>query len=161
MIMTEGGAARRPAKRMTTETLTALLWVVLPLFVAAGSALLAALVTQAHMGVSLERERAATAEARALALAQSQQVEDRVRAAEEAAKRKALEEMLADIRVEERRFLRESKSLFMNRKCLVVQERLYFRNIPLSEWVEHEYWLEEGGDPAAHSIAASTRKLLP
>jgi len=146
---------------MSSETLSALLWVVLPLFVAAGSALLAAAVTQAHMGATLARERAATAEARALALAQSQQIEDRIRAAEESARRKALEDMLADIRVEERRFLRESRSLFVNRKCLVVQERLYFRNIPLSDWVEHEYWLEEGGDATAHSIAVSTRKLLP
>jgi len=143
------------------ENLAPLLWVILPVFVAVGSALLSAVVMQARMEVSLARERAATAEARALAIAQNEQIEDRVRAAEESARRKALEELLSDIRIEERRYLRESKSLFMNRKCLVVQERLFFRNIPLSDWVEHEYWLEEGGDPVAHTLAATTRKLLP
>ena len=36
--------------------------------------------------------------------------------------------------------------LFMNRKSLVLQERLFFRNIPLSNWVEHEMVVEEGAD---------------
>lgn len=146
---------------MSSETLAALLWIVLPVFVAAGSALLAAVVMQARMEVNLARERAATAEARALAVAQDQQIQDRVRAAEEAARRRALEELLSDLRIEERRYLRRSKSLFVNRKCLVVQERLFLRNLPLSDWVEREYWLEEDGDPAAHTIALGSRKLLP
>lgn len=29
---------------------------------------------------------------------------------------------------------------------MVLQERLYFRNIPLSEWVEHEMIVEDGND---------------
>ena len=29
---------------------------------------------------------------------------------------------------------------------MVVQERLYFRNIPLCNWVEHEVMVEEGAD---------------
>ena len=146
---------------MDSDTIQAILWIVLPGFVAVGSALLATLVTQARMEVSLAKERAATAEARALVLAQNQQMEERVRAAEEAARRKALEEVLSDIRIEERRYLRESKSLFVTRKCLVVQERLYLRNLPLTDWIEREYWLEEAGDSAAQTIAAATRKLLP
>jgi hypothetical protein len=36
--------------------------------------------------------------------------------------------------------------LFMNRKSLVLQERIFFRNIPLSNWVEHEMVVEEGAD---------------
>jgi hypothetical protein len=48
--------------------------------------------------------------------------------------------------VEERHYLRESKSRSLRRKCLVSQERLYFRNIPLSNWVEHEMTVEEGSD---------------
>ncbi|MCS7314396.1 MAG: hypothetical protein RMI94_11570 [Bryobacterales bacterium] len=146
---------------MSSETLQALLWIVLPGFVAVGSALLSALIMQARMEVSLARERAATAEARALALAQNQQVEERIRAAEEAARRHALEELLSDLRIEERRYIRESKSLFVTRKCLVVQERLFFRNLPLSDWIEREYWLEETGDSAAQTIASTSRKLLP
>jgi len=146
---------------MDTETLQAILWIVLPGFVAVGSALLAALLTQARMEVSLAKERAATAEARALALAQNQQIEERVRAAEEAARRQALQELLSDLRIEERRYLRESRSLFVTRKCLVVQERLFFRNLPLTDWIEREYWLEEAGDSAAQALAGATRKLLP
>jgi hypothetical protein len=34
----------------------------------------------------------------------------------------------------------------MRRKMLVRQERIFFRNIPLSNWVEHEMPLEEGVD---------------
>jgi hypothetical protein len=42
--------------------------------------------------------------------------------------------------------MRENKSMFLNRKALVLQERLFFRNIPLSNWVEHEMVVEEGSD---------------
>ncbi len=141
--------------------MAAFLWLALPMFVAAGSALLAVVVMQARMEASIAREQAATAEARALLATEHRRVEEQIRAAEEQARRKALDDFLAEIRVEERRFLRESKSLFVNRRCLVIQERLFFRNIPLSDWVERELMLEEGGDAAAHAIAVSTRKLLP
>lgn len=149
------------ADTVNSETLYALLWIVLPGFVAVGSALLSALIMQARMEASLARERAATAEARALALAQNQQMEERIRAAEEAARRQALEELLSDLRIEERRYIRESRSLFVTRKCLVVQERLFFRNLPLSDWIEREYWLEETGDSDAQTIATASRRLLP
>jgi len=138
-----------------------LLWIVLPLFVAAGSALLAAVVMQARMEVGVARERAATAEARALLEVEHKRFEEQVRAAEESGRRKALDEFIADIRVEERHFLRESRSLFLSRKCLVVQERLYFRNLPISDWIEREFMVEEGGNGAARAIAAGSRKLLP
>ena len=36
--------------------------------------------------------------------------------------------------------------LMQNRKSLVLQERMYFRNIPLSDWVEHEVTVEDGAD---------------
>ncbi len=57
-----------------------------------------------------------------------------------------MDEFLADIRVEERHYTREHKVLFMHRKMLVRQERIFFRNIPLSSWVEHEMPVEEGVD---------------
>ena len=34
----------------------------------------------------------------------------------------------------------------MTRKMLVRQERIFFRNIPLSNWIEQEMPLEEGAD---------------
>ena len=58
----------------------------------------------------------------------------------------AFDAFLMDFRVEERRYLRENKSHFMNRRSVVMQERLYFRNIPLSNWVEHEMPLNSGAD---------------
>ncbi len=137
-----------------------MLWIVLPMFVAAGSALLAAVVMQARMEVEVARERAMTAEARAKAEADGKRVEEQVRAAEEAARRKAFDEVLADIRVEERRFLRESNTGSASRKFLVVQERLFFRQIPLSDWIERELLLEERGERAPQAIAAGGRKLL-
>ena len=53
---------------------------------------------------------------------------------------------LPDIRVEERHYTREHKVLFLTRKLLVRQERIFFRNIPLSDWIEHEIQLDEGAD---------------
>jgi hypothetical protein len=60
-----------------------------------------------------------------------------------------------DFRVEERHYMRESKSHFLNRKSMVMQERLYFRNIPLSNWVEHEMPLEEGSEMKLNAAEAS------
>jgi hypothetical protein len=50
---------------------------------------------------------------------------------------------LKDFRVEERSYMREMKSLTSAKRCMVMQERLFFRNIPLSNWVEHEMTVEE------------------
>ena len=62
------------------------------------------------------------------------------------AQRKAFDQFLTDFRVEERHYIRESKSHFVTRKSMVLQERLYFRNIPLSNWVEHEMPINDVGD---------------
>ena len=65
---------------------------------------------------------------------------------EESARRKALDDFLADLRIEERHYVREHKMLFVTRKLLVRQERIFFRNIPLSNWVEQEIPISEGAD---------------
>jgi hypothetical protein len=67
-----------------------------------------------------------------------------VKATEEACKRLALDEFMHDIRVEERSYVRETKSLNALRKIMVMQERIYFRNIPLSNWIEREMVIEDG-----------------
>jgi len=64
----------------------------------------------------------------------------------ENARREALDEFLADIRVEERHYVREHRVLFAHKKSLIVQERIFFRNIPISSWVDHEIPVEEGAD---------------
>ena len=156
--------------------MAALLWILLPVLVAAGSALLAFYIMQARMEVAIAKEREALSEARVLLESQKQTMEQTIRATEEHAKRKALDEFIGDVRVEERHYMRENKMLFMNKKSLILQERIFFRNIPLSNWVEHEMTVEEGADieklaktlsvfgadmlPAASNGPSPVRKLL-
>ena len=124
----------------------AFLWVLLPVFIAAGSSLLSFFVMQAKLEVAVSQERETIAKLQAQLQAQQQSVEDKVHAAEEGAKRTSFDNFLADIRVEERHYVRESKSSSSMKKAMVLQERMYFRNLPLSNWVEHEMTIEEGGD---------------
>lgn len=135
--------------------MTALVWILLPLFIAMGSALLSYYVMQARLEVAVAKERESLAEAQAVIRNQEKLMEEKVRAAEEIAARQAFDQLLADFRVEERHFMRENKSMFVNRKSLVMQERLFFRNIPLSNWVEHEMVVEEGSDMKSLTEQAS------
>ncbi len=132
-------------------------WILLPGCSAVASAVLAWFVMQSRMEVKLaeERERLAgqrenLAETRGELKAEraglSTAMESAMRAAEEAAKRQALENFLGELRVEQRHFTRDDRMLLHNRKSLVLQERMYFRNIPLSDWIEHEIAMEDGMD---------------
>ena len=100
----------------------------------------------------LRMERAEAERGRALAEAlaalenEKVKFEQAARGIEENAKRKALDEFLSDLHVEERHYVREHRVLFAHRKSLVLQERIFFRNIPISNWVEHEVPVEEGAD---------------
>lgn len=123
----------------------ALLWILLPVFIAAGSALLAYFIMQSRMEVAIAKEREVLAEARAETRLQKNTMEERVKATEQEARRKALDEFMQDFRIEERHYFRENKSEAARQKSMVLQERLYFRNIPLSSWVEHEMVVEEEG----------------
>ena len=111
-----------------------------------GSGLLVFFVMQSRMEVLLAKQREDLAEARASLAAQKEAMEVSLRNMEETTRRVAMDEFLADIRVEERHYTREHKMLFLNRKVLVRQERIFFRNIPLSNWVEQEMSVEEGAD---------------
>ena len=122
----------------------AFLWLFLPVFVAGGSALLSYYVMQARMEVALAKERESLAEARAMISSHKVTLDERVKATEEACKRQALDDFMHDIRVEERSYVRESKSLNSSRKTMVMQERIFFRNIPLSNWIEREMLIEDG-----------------
>jgi hypothetical protein len=122
----------------------ALLWILLPILVAAGSAILSFYIMQSRMEVAVAKEREAVAEANAKLRSIQDGIPDKIRLAEESAHRKAFDQFLMDFRVEERRYLRESRSHLASRKSVVLQERLYFRNIPLSNWVEHEMALDDG-----------------
>ena len=126
--------------------MAAMLWIFLPLFVAAGSALLSFYIMQAKLEVAVAKERETLAEANAVLRSQEKLIEEKVKSTEESTMRRAFDQFLGDFRVEERHYMRENKSMFLNRKALVLQERLFFRNIPLSNWVEHEMVVEEGSD---------------
>jgi hypothetical protein len=149
-------------KHQGLSYMAAMLWIMLPLFVAAGSALLAFYIMQARLEVAVAKERESIAEANAIIRSQERVLEEKVKATEESATRRAFDQFLADFRVEERHYMREHKSMFLQKKSLVLQERLYFRNIPLSNWVEHEMMVEEGSDVknlAKNCSIFSTRSL--
>ncbi len=141
---------------MQTE---AFLWMFLPVFVAAGSALLSFYIMQARMEVAISKERETLAEARATINSQKITMDERIKATEEATKRIAMDEFMQDIRIEERSYVRENKSLNSSKRSMVMQERLFFRNIPLSNWIEHEMVVEEGNNldqlPAPESVFAT------
>jgi hypothetical protein len=116
------------------------------LFCVAFAAGLMYFVMHSHMEVRLAKQREEVAGAQATLAAKKDALEDLLKSAEESSRRKAMDDFLADIHVEERHYTREHKLLFMTRKMLVRQERIFFRNIPLSSWVEQEMPLEEGVD---------------
>ncbi|MGA2329738.1 MAG: hypothetical protein ABSH05_26085 [Bryobacteraceae bacterium] len=121
------------------ELAPGLIWIAMPMLIAGAAALVTALMMQARAELIASRHRETLAEARALLATQHRAMEERIRATEETARRKALDEFMADIQVEEREYVRESPSLFSKRKSLVVQQRVCFRNVPLTDWVEREY----------------------
>ena len=96
--------------------------------------------------VLLARQREKLAAAQAALGAQKEAIADSVKYAKESARREALDDFLSDIRIEERHYIREHKALFITRKSVVRQERIFFRNLPLSNWIEQEMPYEEGAD---------------
>src|SRR5271168_3047948 len=140
----------------------AFLWIFLPVFVAGGSSLLSFYIMQARMEVALAKERESLAELRATITSQKVTMEERIKATEEATKRHALDEFMQEFRVEERSYARESKSLTSSRKSMIMQERLFFRNLPLSNWIEREMIVEEGHDldPLPRESMFPAAKLL-
>jgi hypothetical protein len=128
----------------------ALLWILLPGFVAVGSGLLSWFVMQSRMEVALAQQRERLAESRGALEAERMAVRDSVdlavHAAEERAHRNALDTFLSELTVEQRHYTRENRLLLHNRRSVVLQERMCFRNLPLSDWIEHEVPLDDGAD---------------
>jgi hypothetical protein len=116
------------------------------LLVGIASSLITYLITRLRAERASAERTSALAEAVAALENEKANFEHAARGIEESARRKALDEFLADMRIEERRYVREHRVLFAHRKSLVLEERIFFRNIPLSNWVEHEIPVEEGAD---------------
>jgi hypothetical protein len=119
-------------------------------------------VMHSRMEVRLSRQREKLAEARATLAAQKENIQNTMVGVEETTRRKALDDFLADLRIEERHYVREHKVLFVTKKMLVRQERIFFRNIPLSNWVEQEIAITEGADldALAKTLSVFSPELL-
>lgn len=140
-----------------------LYWIAWSSMCAAGSGALVYFVMHSRMEVLLSRQREELAAAKAELRAQKDGLDNSFRMVEESARRKALDEFLAEVRVEERHYVREQKTMFLTRKSMIREERIYFRNIPLSSWVEHEMPFEEGADMeklAQGATAVTAENLL-
>ena len=128
----------------------ALVWIFLPGFVALASGTLAWFVMQSRMDVKLAEQREQIATQRGAIAAEREameaQIQAAMRAAQERAHREAFDKFLGELRVEQRHYTRENRLLTQSRKSLVLQERMYFRNIPLSDWIEHEILVDDGAD---------------
>src|ERR1700694_1431896 len=106
--------------------LDAIIWVLLPVFVAAGSALLSFYIMQARMEVAVAKERESLAEANAIINSSKVTLDERIRATEEATRRRALDDFMQEFRVEERHYFRENRgSGGAQQKSMVQQERLF------------------------------------
>lgn len=136
----------RTAIRISRESvifMAILLWIFVPGFTAGGAALLICFMMRCQMDAAVARERGALKELQSALIVQRQTLESAICDAKAQAKRAAFDEFLNDFRVEQRQYMRRSKVFFMSRQTLVVRERILFRNLPLSNWVEHTVTLEE------------------
>ena len=105
---------------------------------------------QSRMEVKLAEQRETLSELKGQLKAEKEAMsgtlQTAIRAAEETARRQAFDNFLAELKVEQRHYTRENRMLMNCRKSLVLQERMYFRNIPLSDWIEHEITLDDAAD---------------
>jgi type II secretory pathway pseudopilin PulG len=128
----------------------AVLVIGLPVLSAVASIILAWFVMQSRMEVKLAEARERIAAEKGAIQAEREameaQLQTAMRAAQERAHREALDSFLGEMKVEQRHYTRENRRLAQPRKSLVLQERMYFRNIPLSDWIEHEIVVNDDAD---------------
>jgi hypothetical protein len=110
------------------------------------SSIITYLLTRLRTESAGAEQRRALAEAVSILETEKAKLEEAAKGIEENARRKALDEFIADLHIEERRYIREHRVFFAHRKSLVLQERIFFRNVPISSWVEHEVPVQEGAD---------------
>jgi hypothetical protein len=129
---------------------------------AVGSGLLVFFIMQSRLEVLLSRQREELAAARAELATRKETMQESLKQVEETTRRQTFDEFLSEIRVEERSYVREQKVLFTTRKSIIRQERIYFRNIPLSGWIDHEMPFEDSVDAErlAETMGVVTEKLL-
>ena len=106
-----------------------ILWLLLPIVVALGTAYLVWTVMQARIRVISANCRASIAKFES----------------ECASRRPGVEEFLTELRFERNRFLRRVPGPHGSYQATVItQERIYFRDIPLTGWIQDELALGDG-----------------
>ncbi|MDZ4797722.1 MAG: hypothetical protein SGI92_06135 [Bryobacteraceae bacterium] len=126
-----------------------ILFFVLPAAVATGSAMICYVLMQARMDVAVEKERTERAHIQARLEMVEEMMPERLKAVTETAQRRAFDQLMQGFRVEERRYIREAAET--DGPAMVLQERLYYRNMPLSNWIEHE--LPSGSTASVDSLS--------
>ena len=120
---------------MTSFAAELVFWVVLPALVALGAAYLVWLLMQARIQVLTAHYQTAVAK-----------VEN------DCSSHPGLEALLAELRMERRRFVRRVPGPNGNETTLITHERLYLRNIPLTSWMEEVLVLGNGEELPAETI---------
>lgn len=103
-------------------------WIVLPALSAVGASYLVWLLMQARMQVLTAHYQTAVTKVES----------------DYASRRPSADELLAELRIERRRFMRRLAGARGNEVTLITQERLYLRNIPLTSWMQEELPLGTG-----------------
>ena len=137
-----------------------LLWILIPGFTAGGAALLICFMMRCRMDEAIARERGALVELQSALIVQRRRLESAIDDAKAEARRAAFDEFLNDFRVEQRRYVRNSRLFFATRQTLVLRERILFRNLPLSNWVEHNITLDESIGAAYPSRGLTIEAML-
>jgi hypothetical protein len=77
--------------------------------------------------------------------------------------RETYDSFLNDLRVEQQVSVAQQKILFLTQRELVINERLYYRHIPLSGWIEHRRLLdtELSGEELIKAAQYSSLLTLP
>jgi len=112
------------------------------------------------MDEAIARERGALVELQSALIVQRRRLESAIDDAKAEARRAAFDEFLNDFRVEQRRYVRNSRLFFATRQTLVLRERILFRNLPLSNWVEHNITLDESIGAAYPSRGLTIEAML-
>ncbi len=83
-------------------------------------------------------------------------------AATEAARRQALDEFLSQLHAEERAWLKKRETERERRRSVVVEERLCFRNLPISNWNQQEltFYTSSASPEAVNGLLPGAAKAL-
>ena len=126
--------------------MTTVFWVLLPICIALGSALLAVYIMQQRLELQMARERQSLSEARALIEAQKEHLDELNKLRDESARRKSFDDFRGHLKIEQRHEIQESDLPFQSQNVLILQERISFGEIPISNWVQHELPVESSED---------------